>query len=77
MVQKCEESVEDFVERIMYNVHREGQTAIGSDVHKIIMLQEIRDKCLDMLNLLGKGYISKESFDNIVDLCRRYSRGST
>ena len=30
-----------------------------------------------MLNLLGKGYISKESFGKIVELCKRYSRGSS
>ena len=30
-----------------------------------------------MMNLLGKGDISKEPFENIVDLCRRYSRGSS
>ena len=29
-----------------------------------------------MLNLLGKGDISKGSFDHIVDLCQRYSIGS-
>ena len=31
---------------------------------------------IDMLNLLGKGDISKESFEKIVELCKRYSRGS-
>ena len=32
---------------------------------------------MDMLNLLGKGDISKKPFDHTVDLCRRYSRGSS
>ena len=40
-------------------------------------LRRIRDDCLDMLNLLGKGDISKESFEKIVELCKRYSRGSS
>ena len=35
------------------------------------------DDFLDMLNLLGKGDISKESFENIIELCKRYSRGSS
>ena len=47
------------------------------DVLEIIILRGIRDDFLDMLNLLGKGDISKESFENIVELCKRYSRGSS
>ena len=43
----------------------------------IILLCEIRDDYLDMLNLLGKGGISKDSFKNIVELCKRYSRRSS
>jgi hypothetical protein len=30
-----------------------------------------------MLNMLGKGDISKKSYEDIVDLCKRCSRGST
>ena len=50
---------------------------MGLDVLKIILLRGIRDDCIDMLNLLGKGDISKESFGKIVELCKRYSRGSS
>ena len=69
MVQKDDESLEDFVERLLYNVQRSVQNTIGRDVLKIILLREIREDCLDMLNLSGKGDISKESFDHIVYLC--------
>ena len=77
MVQRDDESLETFVERILYNVQRAGQTNMGIDVLKIILLHGIRDDCLDMLNLLGKGDISKESFEKIVELYKRYSRGSS
>ena len=77
MVQKDDESLEDFVERILYNVQRAGQTNMGLDVLKIILLRRIRDDSLDMLNLLGKRDISKESFEEIMELCKRYSRGSS
>ena len=50
---------------------------MGLDVLKIILLCGIRDNFLDMLNLLGKGDISKESFENIMELYKRYSRGSS
>ena len=61
--------------RLLYNVQRSCHTTIGRDVLKIILLRGIRDDFLDMLNLLGKEDISKESFDHIVDLCRQSSRG--
>ena len=77
MVQKYEEILEDFVERLLYNVQRVGQTTIGRDFLKLILLQGIRDNYMDMINLLGKGYISKESFYHIVYLFLRYCRGST
>ena len=68
MVQRDDEILEYFVERILYNVQRAGQTNMGLDVLKIILLRGIRDDCLDMLNLLGKGDISKESFENIIEV---------
>ena len=77
MVQRDEESLEDFVERLMYNVQRAGQTNMGLDVLKSILLRGIREDFLGMLNLLGKGDISKESFEKIVELSKRYSRGSS
>ena len=77
MVQEDYESLEDFVERILYNVQRARQTNMELDVLKIILLCGIRDDFLDMLNLLGKGDISKESFENIMELCKRYSKGSS
>ena len=50
---------------------------MGLDVLKIILLRGIRDEFLDMLNLLGKGDISKDPFKKILELCKRYSRGSS
>ena len=77
MVQKDEEILEYFVERLMYNVQRARQINKGLHVLKIILLHGIREELPSMLNLLGKGDISKESFEKIIELCRRYSRGSS
>ena len=50
---------------------------MGLYVLKIILLRRIRDVFLEMLNLLGKGDISKNSVEKIMELCKRYSRGSS
>ena len=40
----------------------------------MLFLHGIRDETMDALNLIGKGDISKLSFDDICDICRNYSR---
>jgi hypothetical protein len=37
---------------------------------KTILLKGVRDDCLDMLNMIGKGDISKESYEYIVNIVR-------
>ena len=77
MVQRDKEILEDFVERLLNNVQRVGQTNMGLDVLKIILLRGIREEFLDMLHLLRKGDISKESFEKIIELCKRYFKRSS
>ena len=43
----------------------------------MIFLRGIREDCLDMLNLLRKGDVSKEYFHHTMDLCQRYSKESS
>eukprot|EP00253_Pinus_taeda_P035700 PITA_35700 len=76
MVQKEDESLEDFVERLQYNLQRSDHPTMSKDILKTILWKGVRDDCLDMLNMLGKGDISKEPFEEIVNLCMRCSRGA-
>eukprot|EP00253_Pinus_taeda_P020212 PITA_20212 len=76
MVQKEDENLEDFVERLQYNLQRSDHPTMSKDILKTILLKGVRDDCLDMLNMLGKGDISKEPFDDIINLCMRCSRGA-
>jgi hypothetical protein len=66
-----------FVERLQYNLQSSGHPNVNKDIMKTIFLKGVRDDCLDMLNMLGKGYISNESYDDIVNICKICSRGST
>ena len=69
MIQNEDRSLEEFVERILFDLQRYDHADIGKDVLKIILLCGFREDCLDMLNLLGRGDISREYFDPILDLC--------
>jgi hypothetical protein len=77
MMQKEDENLEDFVERLQYNLQRSSHPNVSKDILKTILLKGVRDDSLDMLNMLGKGDISKESYDEIVNLCKRCSRGAS
>jgi hypothetical protein len=76
MMQKEDENLEDFVERLQYKLQRSSHPNVSKDILKTILLKGVRDDSLDMLNMLGKGDISKESYDEIVNLCKRCSRGA-
>ena len=51
---KEEESLEDFVERLEYNVQRSGHPDLDPDILKTILPRGIKDEHLDKLNLMGK-----------------------
>ena len=70
IIQKEDESLEDFMERREYNIQRLGHPNLDPDILKTILPKGIRDEHLDMLNLLGKGDISKESYRDIPTLCQ-------
>ena len=77
MNQREDESLEDLVERLEYNVQRLGHLDLDPNILKTKLLRGIRDEHLDILNLLGKGGISKESYQDILTLCLRSSQGTS
>jgi hypothetical protein len=77
MSRKEDETLEDFLEQLQYNLQRSGHPNVSKDILKTSLLKGVRDDCLDMLNMLGKGYISNESYEDIVNLCKRCSQGYT
>lgn len=75
MTQKEDESLEDLVERFVYNVKREKMDNLDEETLKSLLLRAIKDEWIDLLNLIGKGDISQLPFEDICDLCVHISRG--
>lgn len=67
--QKEDESLEDCVEWFKYTLQRLGHFDLDRDILKIILLRDFHEDSLELLNIVGKGDISKESFDIICELC--------
>lgn len=75
MTQHEDENLEGYLERFLYNLQKSKQRSLNSDTIKTIFLKGIRDEYINVLNLMGAGDISFLPFDQISELCRKYSRG--
>jgi hypothetical protein len=73
--QKEDESLEDCVEWFKYTLQRSGHSELDKEILKIILLRSFREDSMELLNIVGKGDISKESFEGICELCIQFSRG--
>jgi len=69
-----EETLEDYVERFVYNLQKSRQNSLNSNVVRTIFLKGILEDYIDMLNLMATSDVSQKSFEYIVELCRKYSR---
>jgi hypothetical protein len=77
MTAKENESLEEYVERFQYNLQRSPYGTLLSEVLKVTMIKGMKDEWVETLNLMGKGDIYQEAYDDIVLLCIRCSRGSS
>ena len=74
-VQKEDENMEDCVERFKYILQSLGHSDLDKYILKIILLRELREDSLQILNIVGKGDVSKEEFDTICEYSLSVHRG--
>eukprot|EP00253_Pinus_taeda_P033242 PITA_33242 len=74
MNQQEDENLEEYLERFAYNLQKSKHRSMTLDLIRTIFLKGIREEYLDDLNLMGKGDISTLPFEEIADLCEKYSR---
>lgn len=67
----------DLVEIFTYNVKRAILHDLGFDTLKTLLLKSIRDECIYLINMMGKGDVSQLSFQDIFLLCKHISRGKS
>ena len=67
--------MENYVKHFQYNLQRSKLRQLGKDTLKKLLLKGIKNEYLEILNLMGTGDVSQLSYDNVCELCRRYSRG--
>jgi hypothetical protein len=74
MNQQEDENLEEYLERFVYNLQKSKHRTMATDLIRTIFLKGVLEEYLDDLNLMGKGDISTLPFDEISDLCEKYSR---
>jgi hypothetical protein len=77
MTAKENETLEEYVERFQYNLQRSPYGTLPGEVLKATLIKGMKDEWVETLNLMGKGDIYQETYDNIIQLCIRCSCGST
>lgn len=77
MVDKTNETLEEYVEHFKYNLQRLPYPNLPPEVVKTAMIKGMKEQQVETLNLMGKGDIYQEDYDNIIKLCIRCSRGGT
>jgi len=71
------ETLEEYVEWFNYNLHRSPHTTLLKKVLRVILIKGMKEESVETINLMGKGDISQENYDEIIHLCIKCSRGST
>jgi hypothetical protein len=74
MTQHEDENLEDYLERFLYNLQKYKMSSLNSYTIRTIFLKGIRDDYINVLNLMRAGDISFLPFDQISELCRKYSK---
>jgi hypothetical protein len=74
MKQSEEESLEDYLERFLYNYKKTKQFSLDTATVRTVFLKGVRDDCIEVLNLMSYGDVYQNPFVDIAEYCKRYSR---
>jgi hypothetical protein len=74
MQQLEEESLEDYLERFLYNYQKTKQFSLDIGTIRTVFLKGVRDNCIEVLNLMSFGDIYQKPFADIAEYFKRYPR---
>ena len=60
MSTKDNKTLEEYVERFQYNLQISPYTTLSRDILKTKILKGMKEEWVEILNILGKGYIYQE-----------------
>lgn len=75
MTQYEGEILEENVERFYYNLQQSRQAKLAMEIDRVVVMKNQND-CIKLLNFMSEGDISQQHFENIMELCLQYFRGT-
>ena len=73
IIQDDDEMLEDYLERFMYILQR-SKLKLDPNTIRTFFLRGLTNNARNNLNRLGQGDISQQNFEQICELCRKFSR---
>ena len=73
IIQDDDEMLEDYLEIFLYFLQR-SKLKLDLNTIRTLFLRGLTDNARKNLNLLGQGDIYQQNFDQICELCRKFSR---
>ena len=77
MTQEKNELLEYFQERLKLGYKRYNSCTLDDDSLKLVLLQSMKEECMDTLNPLAHGDISQLTYEEINKIFKNYSRSSS
>ena len=74
MQQHEEESLEDFLECFCFVLQKSKYNTLQEDAVRTLFLKGILEEYVEILNLMAWGDVSHKSFEEITEVCRKYSK---
>ena len=73
IIQDDDETLEDYLERFLYILQR-SKLKLDSNTIRTMFLRGLTNYARNNLNMLGQGDITQQTFEQICELCRNFSR---
>lgn len=73
MQQAKNESLEDYLERFLYNYQKSKQVSLNLATTKTIFLKGVQDDWIEVLNLMSSGVVYQKPFAEIAEYYKKYS----
>ena len=68
-----DETLEDYLEIFLY-ILQSSKLKFDPSTIRTFFLRGLTDNAINNLNMLGQGDISQQNFEQICELCRKFSR---
>ena len=72
MTQREDETLEDYVARLMFNLQLNIQHQLNEESQKHLFLKGVHEGSMEALDLMARGDITQKTWSDIKEICMKY-----